>query len=79
MLKVIAAGLIGLALVGCNRGSDGPTGPNEYLVVPRQPLQIPPVLTLPQPAPGARNLADPSPAEVALRADQRRRVLPPPF
>ncbi len=78
MLKAMAAGLTVLTLAACGRG-DGPTGPNEYTVVPQQQLQIPAVLDLPPPAPGTRNLADPAPSEIALRAGRSPTPLAPPF
>ncbi|SDE59940.1 DUF3035 domain-containing protein [Limimaricola pyoseonensis] len=78
MRQAMAAGLTALTLAACGPG-DGPTGPNEYNVVPQRPLEIPATATLPPPAPGAANRADPAPAEIALRAGGRPTPVPRPF
>ena len=36
-------------------------GPDEFAVIPQEPLEIPAVQSLPQPTPGGINRADPTP------------------
>ena len=48
------------------RTSDG--GPDEFSVIPAQPLALPETLTLLAPTPGGTNLADPSPKADAIAA-----------
>ncbi|MEZ5750444.1 MAG: DUF3035 domain-containing protein [Paracoccaceae bacterium] len=71
----IVAGLGLLALGACSRGGDVPllmnaasssNGPDEFSILPTQPLQAPPSFSaLPEPTPGGTNLTDPDPrAEV---------------
>ena len=66
-----------LALAGCTAGEPGllnlrnpGAGPDEFLIVPNKPLQLPQdTASLPPPNPGGANLADPTPeadAYVAL-------------
>ncbi len=43
-------------------------GPDEFAVIPQEPLEIPSQLTLPQPTPGGTNLADPTPTADAIAA-----------
>ena len=72
--------ILGLAVVlaGCSTGdrtpslrdlSGGDRSPDEFAIVPREPLQQPPSLSdLPQPAPGAANRTDPNPGADAIAA-----------
>jgi hypothetical protein len=48
------------------RTSDG--GPDEFSVIPAQPLALPETLTLVTPTPGGTNLADPTPKADAIAA-----------
>ncbi|WP_341367470.1 DUF3035 domain-containing protein [Yoonia sp. BS5-3] len=43
-------------------------GPDEFAVIPQEPLEIPAQLTLPTPTPGGTNLADPMPNADAIVA-----------
>lgn len=68
-----------VALSGCEISSDS-TGdfrdqfgvaqgaPDEFLIIAKQPLQMPPSFDLPRPQPGAPNLVDPNPNAIAYSA-----------
>lgn len=43
-------------------------GPDEFSVVPQKPLEMPPSLTLPPPAPGTTNRTEPDPRAQAVVA-----------
>lgn len=43
-------------------------GPDEFAVIPQEPLVIPTDRSLPRPTPGGTNLADPTPAADAIAA-----------
>ena len=43
-------------------------GPDEFAVIPQEPLEIPAQFTLPQPTPGGTNLADTNPNADAIAA-----------
>jgi len=43
-------------------------GPDEFAVIPAEPLEIPQSRTLPDPTPGGVNRADPTPKADAIRA-----------
>lgn len=71
-LRLSAAVFLGLVtLAACSRGGDAPrlmnaaalsTSPDEFSIVPTQPLQAPPSFReLPTPTPGGANLVDPDP------------------
>lgn len=69
------ASLALFALTACSGGYDklhrldtGQVGPDEFSVVPAQPLEIPEQLSLPQPTPGGGNRADPAPQADAVAA-----------
>ncbi|AHM03235.1 Pyruvate/2-oxoglutarate dehydrogenase complex, dihydrolipoamide acyltransferase (E2) component [Roseibacterium elongatum DSM 19469] len=79
MTRLTSSAILGIALLALAACSDRtPTlmnltnteaGPDEFSVVPNEPLQIPGNLReLPTPAPGARNLADPDPEADAIAA-----------
>ncbi|RYH03924.1 DUF3035 domain-containing protein [Salipiger sp. IMCC34102] len=55
------------ALAGCG-GSPGSVGPDEFSIVPNQPLVIPSTNALPPPRPNGTNPADPAPRSIAARA-----------
>ncbi len=66
-----------LALTGCSRNKQprllniksSTSGPDEFAILPSKPLQQPTNFAeLPTPAPGSRNLVDPSPNEDAILA-----------
>lgn len=78
-LPALAAALVLTAASGCApRGTEAPIlmniaaaqrAPDEFSVLPTQPLQAPPDFrTLPTPTPGAPNLVDPDPRGDAARA-----------
>lgn len=84
MTSAVLAGLV-LTLAACNgtvpqlmnlRNTEN--GPDEFAVLPTQPLQMPDNLgALPEPTPGAQSLADPDPEAAAIAAlggDVRRGV-----
>ncbi|MGB0505205.1 MAG: DUF3035 domain-containing protein [Pikeienuella sp.] len=72
---ILAAAFV---LSGCEVGSD--TGgvrstfgidqgaPDEFLIIAKQPLQLPPTFDLPRPTPGAPNRVDPDPNAQAYSA-----------
>ena len=52
------------------------TGPDEFLVLPNKPLNEPAdYSSLPEPTPGAGNIADPTPQADAVAAQGRERAL----
>lgn len=67
-----------LALAACSRGGDVPLlmnaassqrGPDEFSILPTQPLQAPPSFSaLPPPTPGGQNLVDQDPRALAAEA-----------
>ncbi len=74
ILVLLAASV---ALSACSRNSEPrllnitstTRGPDEFAILPNKPLQQPESFSeLPPPAPGARNLVDPSPNEDAIAA-----------
>jgi len=75
MRKAILAILALVALTACSSGKrplddmrSASAGPDEFTVMPVAPLEIPEVLTLPTPTPGATNRADPTPKADAIAA-----------
>lgn len=79
MPRLTTSALIGaslLALVACSSGTpqlmnlrNTEDGPDEFAVLPTEPLQIPENLAaLPEPTPGARNRVDPDPEGDAIAA-----------
>ena len=54
------------ALAGCGNAM-GSVGPDEFSIVPNQPLIYPETNALPQPRPGGTNPADPAPRAIAAR------------
>jgi len=74
----VAAGLALATLGACSSGSDAPIlmniaaaqrGPDEFSVLPTQPLQSPPSFSaLPTPTPGGSNLVDTNPRAEAITA-----------
>ncbi len=68
---VAAIAVLTLAACGSDRGlrdySRSSGGPDEFTVLPNRPLDIPTnMAALPQPTPGAANLADPNPVGDAI-------------
>jgi hypothetical protein len=64
-----------LALAACGAGGDGLrnldtelTGPDEFSVLPSQPLVMPDTITLPPPTPGGTNRTDQNPIGDAVAA-----------
>lgn len=76
LMKTAILGGVLLTLVACNATTpqlmnlrNDEDGPDEFAVLPTQPLQIPDNVTaLPSPTPGARSLADPDPEAAAIAA-----------
>lgn len=79
MPRMTTSALIGaslIALVACSSGTpqlmnlrNTEDGPDEFAVLPTEPLQIPENLAaLPEPTPGARNRVDPDPEGDAIAA-----------
>ncbi|GAA5080070.1 DUF3035 domain-containing protein [Roseibacterium beibuensis] len=79
MTRLTTSAILGvalLALAACSGGTptlmnltNREAGPDEFSVVPNEPLQMPDNLReLPAPTPGARNLADPDPEGDAIAA-----------
>ncbi|NDV02682.1 DUF3035 domain-containing protein [Pseudoroseicyclus tamaricis] len=67
-LAILLTGLAGCADRGLHRLDHGLNGPDEFSVLPTQPLVIPEVATLPPPTPGAANRTDPRPLSDAVIA-----------
>lgn len=68
--KLIFVLLIGTALVGCNALRGAGTGPDEFAVVTRPPLSLPPNYGLRPPRPGAER-----PNETSPRDDAQSKLL----
>jgi hypothetical protein len=68
--KLIIALSIGTALVGCDGFRGGGTGPDEFAVVTRAPLSLPPDYGLRPPRPGAGR-----PNETSPRDDAQNKLL----
>jgi hypothetical protein len=74
--RVLAGLILLMALGACERGEPNlmnlgadRRGPDEFAIVPTQPLQAPPSFAqLPEPTPGGRNLVDPDPRAEAVAA-----------
>ena len=72
-VRVVALGLV-LAVAGCARGTPDlvrlrSEGPDEFSIVPREPLEPPPSLAaLPPPNPGGPSRTDPDPLADATAA-----------
>ncbi|MCB5199390.1 Protein of unknown function [Loktanella sp. DSM 29012] len=67
MRHVILPVILCAALAGCGGGTGG-GGPDEFSVIPQNPLIIPATNALPAPRPGGTNPADLDPQELAIRA-----------
>ncbi len=84
MTAAATAAIALLALAGCDRIGNPiqaltskPAAPDEFQVITRRPLQMPPSVALPVPQPGARSPLDPDPnrdAVVALLGSDTRTV-----
>ena len=68
--KLILVLSIGTALVGCNALRGSGTGPDEFAVVTRAPLSLPPDFGLRPPRPGAKR-----PNETSPRDDAQSKLL----
>ncbi len=68
--KLLLVLSIGTALVGCNALKGGNTGPDEFAVVTRAPLSLPPDYGLRPPRPGAER-----PNETSPRDDAQNKLL----
>ena len=68
VLAILLTGLAGCASGGLHQLDHGLAGPDEFSVLPGDPLVIPQVATLPPPTPGGTNLADPQPNAAAVAA-----------
>ncbi len=68
MLRVATIALAGSMLAGCGLGSSSPSGPDEFTVVGRAPLVIPPESDLRPPRPGEPRPQEIDPANRAMRA-----------
>lgn len=70
MMRIVTVALAGSMLSGCGmfKGSSSPQGPDEFTVVGRAPLVIPPESDLRPPRPGEPRPQEIDPANRALRA-----------
>ena len=70
LMRITAIALAGLTVTGCGSfgGSSSPQGPDEFTVVGRAPLVIPPESDLRPPRPGEPRPQEIDPANRAMRA-----------
>lgn len=78
MLRVATIALAGSMLAGCGLGSSSPSGPDEFTVVGRAPLVVPPESDLRPPRPGEPRPQEIDPANRAMRALFPRGTKTPP-
>lgn len=78
MIRVATIALAGSMLAGCGMGSSSPSGPDEFTVVGRAPLVIPPESDLRPPRPGEPRPQEIDPANRAMRALFPRGTKTPP-
>lgn len=75
-MRALSFSVLALILVAACGNTDRPLrdlrsasgGPDEFAVIPYDPLEIPETRTLPTPTPGGTNRADPTPNADAIRA-----------
>jgi hypothetical protein len=75
VIRTATLGAALLALAACSSGTpslmnlrNDEDGPDEFAVLPTEPLEMPATNELPPPTPGARNRADPDPEADAIAA-----------